>query len=60
MREAARLNPRQPLAAETYRRIRSGRPIDAVAVEQELYRGLQDRLQATDPDAASHSESDER
>jgi hypothetical protein len=60
LREAARLNPRQPLAAETYRRIRSGRPIDAVAVEQELYRGLQDRLQATDPDAASHSESDER
>jgi hypothetical protein len=29
-------------------------------VEQELYRGLQGRLQATDPDAASHSETDER
>jgi tetratricopeptide (TPR) repeat protein len=58
LREASRLNPRQPLAAEIYRMIRSGRKIDAEAVEQRLYRSLQDRLQATDPDAASHSESD--
>ena len=58
LEEASRLNPRQPLARETFRRARSGRPIDAAAVENELYRGLQDRLQATDPDAASHSESD--
>jgi tetratricopeptide (TPR) repeat protein len=58
LREATRLNPRQPLARETFRRVQSGRAINAVAVERRLYRGLQDRLQATDPDAASHSETD--
>jgi tetratricopeptide (TPR) repeat protein len=60
LRESARLNPRQPLVRAVLRRLRDGRRIDPVAVERELYRGLQDRLQATDPDAASHSESDER
>lgn len=58
LEEAARLNPRQPLVHETLRKLRRGIPIDPVAVERELYRGLQDRLQATDPDAASHSEND--
>ena len=56
--EATRLNPRQPLARATYRRVRAGRKIDAVAVERALYRGLQRRLRATDPNAASHSATD--
>jgi tetratricopeptide (TPR) repeat protein len=56
--EAARLNPRQPLARATYRKVRAGRRIDAVAVERSLYLSLQQRLRATDPDAASHSETD--
>jgi hypothetical protein len=58
LRQAATLNPRQPLARSTYRKVRAGRSIDAVAVERALYRGLQDRLRATDPDAASHSATD--
>jgi Flp pilus assembly protein TadD len=58
LREATRLNPRQPLVRSAYRRVRAGQKIDAVAVERALYLGLQDRLRATDPDAASHSESD--
>lgn len=59
LREATRLNPRQPLARRTYRQVRAGRHIDAAAVERRLYLGLQARLRATDPDAASHSETDQ-
>jgi O-antigen ligase len=58
--EAQRLNPRQPVVQRVLARVRRGRRIDPAAVERELYRALQDRLQATDPDAASHSESDAR
>jgi tetratricopeptide (TPR) repeat protein len=58
LREAARLNPRQPVVRSAYRKVRAGQKIDAVAIERALYLGLQDRLRATDPDAASHSESD--
>jgi tetratricopeptide (TPR) repeat protein len=60
LKEAARLNPRQPLVHDTLEKLRRGRRVDPVAVERELYRSLQDRLQATDPDAASHSENDAR
>ena len=60
LEEAGRLNPRQPLVHETLMKARKGEQINAVAVERELYRGLQDRLRATDPDAASHAERDVR
>ena len=56
--EATRLNPRQPLARATYRKVRAGRKINAVAVERSLYLSLQERLRATDPDAVSHSATD--
>ena len=53
MREARDLNPRQPLLAGTLRDLKSGKAIDPIAVERELFSGLRERLRATDPDAGT-------
>jgi tetratricopeptide (TPR) repeat protein len=53
LREAKRLNPLQPLLADTLRDLRAGERIDPIAVERELFGGLRERLRATDPDAGS-------
>ena len=58
LERARRLNPRQVLLRSTLTKLRNGRKVDPVAVERRLYRGLQDRLRATDPEAGSRLERD--
>ena len=52
VREAKRLNPRQPLIDEVLAELRAGRRVDAAVVEGKLTRALESRLSPVDPNAA--------
>jgi len=51
LREAQRLNPRQPLVGEVMRRLRAGDEVSAGDVEQILRGALRKRLSPVDPNA---------
>lgn len=56
LREAVRLNPRQPVAREALATIRRGEAVDPQVLEERLNAQLEARFDASDPDEASDSD----